>query len=395
VPRVLLLVPSFTYRAADFVQAAARLDTEVVIGSDRRQALAERMGDRALVVDCEDVDAGVAAIAELHARRPLDAVVAVDDQGVVVAAAAGASLGLRHNPPDAVRRTRDKAAMRVALAAAGVAQPDFVVVGPGQAPVAPGFPCVVKPTGLSASRGVIRADDDASLQIAAARVRAIAGDDGAPLVVERFVAGDEVALEGLLRSGRLEVLAVFDKPDPLDGPYFEETIYVTPSRRPTHAVAALAQQACDAIGLREGAVHAEARIDDAGRPWLLEVAGRSIGGLCARSLRFGAGISLEEVILRHALDMPLADLTRETTASGVMMLPIRTGGTLVRVGGVDAARELPGVAGVEITIPVGRPVVPLPEGDRYLGFVFARGDTPAAVEACLRQAEELIEVVVS
>jgi biotin carboxylase len=395
VPRVLLLVPSFTYRATDFVEAAARLGAEVVVGSDQRQALADAMGDRAVVVDFDDVAAGVAAIAELHARSPVAAVVAVDDRGVLVAASAAQRLGLQHNPPDAVARTRDKAAMRVALAAGGVRQPDFSVVGPGEAPVAPAFPCVVKPTGLSASQGVIRVDDPAALDATVDRVRAICGDPSAPVVIEAYVAGVEVAIEGLMRTGQLEVLAVFDKPDPLEGPYFEETIYVTPSRVDAPGAAALVQEACAALGLREGPVHAELRIDAEGTPWLLEVAARSIGGLCSRALRFGAGISLEEVILRHALGLALDDLTREQAASGVMMLPIARAGTLESVAGQEDAEGVPGIVGLEITIPNGRAVRPLPEGDRYLGFLFARADTPDAVERALRAAHDRLVVTVT
>ena len=256
--------------------------------------------------------------------------VAVDDQGVRVAALAAERLGLSGNPPEAAAATRDKAAMRRALAAAGVPQPEHRTVGPSDdsAAVAAevGLPCVVKPLSLSASRGVIRADDPRAAAAAAARVRAIlaeAGEDPeGPLLIERYVPGAEVAVEGLLRAGALEPLAVFDKPDALEGPYFEETIFTTPSRLPGEIVAAVTRttaDACAALGLREGPVHAELRVHG-GHVWMLELAARSIGGLCSRSLRFGVGVSLEEVILRHALGLPLGDLRREAAASGVMML---------------------------------------------------------------------------
>jgi biotin carboxylase len=259
---------------------------------------------------------------------------------------------------------------------------------------------VVKPVSLSGSRGVIRADDPAATDTAAARVRRIleqAGDDACgPLVVERFVDGDEVAVEGLVRAGRLEVLAVFDKPDPLDGPYFEETIYVTPSRKDPTVLAAITSRTADAIaalGLREGPIHAELRVsgDDV---FALEVAARSIGGLCSRALRFGAGVRLEELILRHALGLPHPGVGRESAASGVMMLPIPRAGVLAAVGGQDRARAVAGIAGLEITIHPRRPVQPLPEGDRYLGFLFARGATAAEVERSLRTAHGLLEIVI-
>ena len=358
------------------------------------------MGDRAVVVPLDNVYAAVETIAALHDRRSLDAVLAVDDQGLVVAAAASARLGLTHNPIDAVAATRDKAALRAGLAAAAVAQPDYRVVAPGQSVAAAaaqiGYPCVVKPVSRSGSQGVIRVDDGVEASAAAERVRAIVGP-GEPILVEGFVAGAEVAVEALLVDGVLEVLAVFDKPDPLDGPFFEETIYVTPSRQPALILASLAAtvaSAAAAVGLREGPVHAELRVGGDGRVVVIEVAARSIGGLCARALRFGAGVSLEEVIVRHAVGAGLDGLRRETQASGVMMLPIRAAGVLEKVSGQAEALAVDGVVGLEITIPPGRTVVPLPEGDRYLGFLFARGPTAADVELALRRAEAALDVVV-
>jgi biotin carboxylase len=370
-----------------------------VVASERRQALAGVMGHRALTVNCKNPDEAADSIARLAARKPLDAVVPVDDEGVLVAALAGQRLGLAHNPPDAAARSRDKAAMRRALEDAGVPQPEFRMAGP-DAEVAGlaaevGLPCVVKPVSLSGSRGVIRADDREAAVVAAKRVRAILADAGedpeAPLLVERYIPGDEVAVEGLLRGGTLEPLAVFDKPDPLEGPYFEETIYVTPSRLPPETLGAIVRMTADAaaaLELVEGPIHAELRTDG-GRAWVLELAARSIGGLCSRSLRFGVGVTLEEMILRHALGLPIDDLRRESAASGVMMIPIPRAGILEEVRGQDRARAVSGIAGLELTIGPGRQVKPLPEGDRYLGFLFARADGPEGVEQALRTAHGL------
>jgi biotin carboxylase len=402
VTRVLLVLPTATYRASDFIDAAARLGADVVVGSEHRQALSESMGDRAITLSLRQPLRAAAQIERLAARTPLDAVVAVDDGGTRAAALAAEWLGLRGNPPDAVERTRDKAAMRAAFAGAGVRQPDYRLAQPGddvaELARALGPPVVVKPLTLSMSRGVIRADDPDAAADAAVRVRSIlaeAGEDpAARLLVERFVPGAEVAVEGLMRDGRLELLAVFDKPDPLDGPYFEETIYVTPSRQETAPIERAAAAAARALGLREGPVHAELRLGR-GEPVVLELAARSIGGLCSRSLRFGLGMSLEEVILRHALDLPLNGIAREERAAGVMMLPIERAGELREVRGVEDARAVEGIGGVEITIPRGKPVVPLPEGDRYLGFIFAKGDTPEAVEAALREAHARLEVEIA
>jgi biotin carboxylase len=420
--RVLLLLPSGTYKAPDFLDAARRLGVDVVVASETEQTLADAMGDRALVVDLADPAGSAKKITDLAARTPLDAVVAVDDQGLLVAALAASALGLAANDPEAVRKTRNKAAMRAALGAAAVLrspdaypapqakfspallQPSFRVVARQEEVVVAaedvGWPVVVKPVSLSASRGVIRADDPEQASAAAARIRAILDGDGhppgEPILVEEYVPGEEVAVEGLLRGGQLEVLAIFDKPDPLTGPYFEETLYVTPSRLPAdvqEAVTRSATSAATAIGLSEGPVHAELRIDAQGRPWILELAARTIGGLCARTLRFAAGVTLEELVLRHALGLPI-DSRRERPAAGVMMLPIPRAGRLVAVHGQEEARAVPHITALEISIPPGGNVQPLPEGDRYLGFLFARGPTPAEVEAALRTAHAHLNVVI-
>jgi biotin carboxylase len=390
VARVLLVLPTATYRAPDFLDAAARLGAEVVVGSEHRQAMSESMGDRSVTLSLSQPEMAADQIERLAERAPLDAIVAVDDGGTRAAALAAARLGLRGNPPEAVARARDKAKMRAAFDHAGIPQPAWRV---GSDPEAVGFPCVLKPLTRSGSQGVIRADTPEEATAAAARIRALLEDEDAELLVERFAEGDEVAVEGLLHDGRLEVLAVFDKPDPLDGPYFEETIYVTPSRHPPEVLAQvhrLTAEAAEALGLTEGAIHAELRL---GPPiTVLELAARSIGGLCSRSLRFGLGVSLEELILRHALGLPLDHIRREELASGVMMLPIRTEGVLKDVRGQDEARATEHIAGLEISIPRGRPVTPLPEGDRYLGFLFAKAETPEQVEAALREAHGRLEV---
>lgn len=397
--RILLLLPTATYRAADFLAAAASLGVEVVVGSEQRQALDRSMGDRAVVVPMASPDAALKVIVALDQRTPLDAVLAVDDQGVVVAARAAQRLGLRHNSPDAVAGTRDKVVTRERLSAAELSQPSFRVIPVGADAVAAaneiGYPCVIKPVSRSASQGVIRVNDATETRSAAIRIRAMIGDCPEPLIVEQYVPGVEVAVEGVLVNGRLHVLAVFDKPDPLVGPYFEETIYVTPSRHDTDTLIELERitaRATEALGLREGPVHAELRISPTGMVTVLEIAARSIGGLCSRSLHFGGGVSLEEIIIRHALGMDLGAPRRKWLASGVMMLPIRSAGVLNRVSGQERARAVEGVIDVQISIPPGRPVVPLPEGDRYLGFIFARGVTAQEVEATLRRAESCLDV---
>jgi biotin carboxylase len=407
---LLLLVPTRSYREADFLAAAARLGVDVLVGSDLCHTVEERLGgaEGLVSLDYRHPDRAAERIAELAGSRPIAGVVPADDGTAVIAALACERLGLPHNPPAAARRAANKLLQREALAAAGVPVPGFALHaladGSDRAAAASPYPCVLKPLGLSASRGVIRADDPASFAAAFRRIEALLRRTRAErkpqegprdaILVERFVPGAEVALEGVLRGGRLEVLALFDKPDPLDGPFFEETLYVTPSRHPAalqREIADTVARGAAALGLAEGPVHAELRLPPADGPVVLEIAARSIGGLCARTLRFGAGVSLEEVIVAHAVGLPAASLAREALAAGVMMLPIPRAGILKRVSGLDAARAVRGVEDVVVTIPEGREVEPLPEGDAYLGFAFARGGTPAEVEAALRAALARLE----
>lgn len=406
----MLLLPTATYRATDFLGAARDLGVDVVVASERRQAMAETMGRRALVVPFDDPERAAALIVEAAREDPVDAVVAVDEAGVLPAALAASELGLPHNPPDAVALTRDKIRLRRHLSAAGVPQPDFAVVGPGDdvgtAASTVGLPCVVKAVELSASRGVLRAETRDEAVTAARRVREVlsVADTGAeappdpdgPLLVETYLPGDEVAVEGLVVGGRLEVLALFDKPEPMEGPTFEETLLVTPSRLPAEVrqeIRAVASRACEAIGLREGPVHAEVRVDD-GRVSVLELAARSIGGLCSRTLRFGTGMSLEEVILRHATGLPLHGVARERKAAGVYMLPVPRAGVLEEVRGTEEALAVDGIEGLELTTQPGSEVRPLPDSSRYLGFLFARGDERAEVEEALHAAVARLDIVV-
>jgi biotin carboxylase len=402
--RVLLLIPSRTYRTHDFMAAASRLGVDVVVGSEHRPALAGLMEGRQLRLDFDDAMGSTGRIVAFARTYPLDAVVAVDDTGTLLAASAAEALGLPHNPLDAVEAARDKARMRERFAAAGLLTPRFQTASIEADPHALAstlrYPSIVKPLDLSGSQGVVKVDDATGFPAAFDRVAAIVAacrrnGTRPSVLVEDFISGEEVAVEALLRAGELEVLAIFDKPDPLNGPFFEETIYVTPSRLPDEQQSAIHQtiaRAAQALGLTDGPIHAELRLNDGGI-WMLEIAARSIGGLCSRTLRFGSGISLEELILRHAAGLPMPPHDRERLAAGVMMLPIREAGRLRAVEGQAEAKQVPGIAGLVITIPPGEPLVPLPEGDRYLGFMFARGESPAAVEAALRQGHAELRVV--
>jgi len=398
--RVLLLIPTTTYRTEDFVAAAAKLDVEMVVASERPNVLEAALPDNLLTLDFADPLKAARSVADFARRHPVDAVVPVDDRTTVVGAAIAERLGLRSSSVEAVSTTRNKHRMREAFARAGVRSPRFILLNVADDPEAAAeratYPCVLKPTVLAGSRGVIRADDPAEFVAAFRRIEAILaesemaglGDGREEVLVEEFIPGREVALEGLLVGGELHVLALFDKPDPLDGPYFEETIYVTPSRLPEDvqaAIAAEARWAARALGLVEGPIHAELRVNEHGS-WVVEVAARTIGGLCSRTLRFGAGISLEELVIRHALGVELDSLERERRPAGVMMIPIPRGGVLRAVQGREDAAAVPGIEDVTISAHVGQELVPLPEGSRYLGFILARAESPDAVEAALRAA---------
>jgi biotin carboxylase len=401
---LLLLVPTTSYRLDDFRAAARRLEVPLVVGSDRCHRIEDTFGPEhdLLSLDYRHPERAAEQIAEAARARPIRGIVPASDPTAVIAALAAERLGLPHNPPAAARRAADKHASRVALRDAGLPVPAFALHDlrddPERAARTAPYPCVLKPLIFSASRGVIRADDPAGFVAAWRRIAALLHatkaerrprdeDAARQVLVESFVPGAEVAVEGLLRGGALEVLAVFDKPDPLDGPFFEETLYVTPSRHAPalqEAIVASVAAGARALGLAEGPVHAELRLPPSG-PVILEIAARSIGGLCSRTLRFGAGLTLEEVLVAHAMGLPLASVRREARAAGVMMLPIPRRGVLHGVAGLDAARAVPGVEDVVITVPEGHEVVPLPDGDSYLGFLFARAERPEDVERALRE----------
>ena len=398
-PRAVVVLPSTTYRARDFVLAAESLGIDLVVASEQPPPF--DMGNRYLQIDCGNPQQAAEQVAALGDDVPLDGLVAADDGGVLVVALAGNTLGLRANPVEAASATRNKHLMRDRLAAAEVLQPNYAVAATAddiaKAVSHVGFPLVLKPLDRSASQGVIRVDSHTHLMASVERVRKIIKDDSGtvPLMFEAYVPGEEVAVEGLVSDGELTVLAILDKPDTGTGPFFPETIMITPSRladRDRDECVRVAQAAITGLGLTHGPVHVEIRVDD-GRASVIEVAARSIGGLCSRSLNFGLmGTTLETLILRNAIGMDKPELRRESEASGVLMIPIPRSGRLKEVDGLDQCRAIPGVTGVEMTLKPGAELLAPPEGDRYLGFVFASGVTPDLVEEALRKAQATITV---
>ncbi len=402
-PRILLLLPAAGYANQDFMQAADRLGIELVTCADFCHRLAPAWGLPPLMsvpFDQPDVATPqVLAALEL----PVDAVLATDDHGLALAAQLNEKLGLPGNPVAAVAQLADKLRFRQLQQRAGLAYPAFHSLHDAQdmetAALAVGFPMVVKARRLNASRGVIRVNNRAELRSAVSQIqriqaRVLRDADELGLLVEAFIPGTEVALEGVMQSGRLRVLAVFDKPDPLNGPTFEETRYVTPSLHPADIqtqLAAAVRHACEAAGVREGPIHAEARINTQGI-WLLEIAPRGIGGLCGRILQATLGIGAAELTLRHAAGLPLPTTPQAKHAAGVMMIPIPATGLLKSVTGMAQARAVAHITGIDITAQPGQLIAPPPEGASYLGFIFSRADSPQAAADALLAAHAQLEI---
>jgi biotin carboxylase len=408
VARVLLLSTTTGYQLRSFDRAAAHVGVEIAFATDRCNQLEDPWRDRAVAIRFHDEVISLDAIVREDERTPFQAVIAVGDQPTVLAARVAQRLGLPGNTPGAAAASSNKRQARACFAAAGLLVPwNFTLLLHEDArecahDVRLRYPCVLKPIGLSGSRGVIRADTPEEFAAAFNRIRALltrvdvraarTGLEDAVLV-EDFIPGREFALEGVLTDGRLQVFAIFGKPDPLDGPFFEETIYVTPEELSDHERAVLVaaiHRACEALGLRHGPIHAECRLGPAGL-FVLEVASRPIGGLCSRAVRFDNHASLEEALLRHALGQDISHWNREAGASAVMMIPIPKRGRLKGVEGEAAARAVPLVEDVQITAKLDQLLEPLPEAGSYLGFIFARGATAAAVVGAVREAHARLE----
>lgn len=404
--RLLLLIPSRSYRAADFLKAAGQIGVEIITACDKRQTLEEIVPGKMLTLDFLDLERSVKEAVLFSEKYPFQAVVSADEDAIVLAAMISEALSLPHNPVSATKIARDKEQLRKRLSSHSVPSPSFQVysidTSPEELAREIDYPLVLKPTFLSASRGVIRANNHNELLKAFLFIKNLLKDPevkkqgGAAaekVLIEKYIPGIEVALEGLLQDKKLSCLALFDKPDPLHGPFFEETLYITPSRLSAdiqEEIIRCTQKGCEALGLSEGPIHAEIRVNDKG-PTMIEIAARSIGGLCARTLRFGTGLSLEEIILRHALRLPIHSLKRQQKSTGVMMIPLPKAGILEEVHGLDAAKRVKGIEEITITLLRGQNAIPLPEGRSYLGFIFARGETPDRVEAALREAHQKLE----
>jgi biotin carboxylase len=409
--RILLLSTTTGYQLRSFTDAARDLGVEIVYATDRCHALEDPWRDAAVPVRFHEEEASLQAITALAGDRPLDGVIAVGDRPVVLAARVAEALRLPGNPPQAARASGNKRLARERLNAAGLPGPAFVAAAASddidRLLPSVDYPAVVKPVGLSGSRGVMRVDSAGELRIAIARlsrllarpeVRAQRTGAEGDLLIERFVPGEEYAVEGVITDGTFTPLAIFDKPDPLDGPFFEETVYVTPSRAPSavqQEIVGTVARAVHALGLRHGPLHAECRVNPAG-VFMLEAAARPIGGLCSRVLRFGKDEtrSLEHVLLQHACGGGVEGARPAARAAAVMMMPIPRRGVFRGVQGEAAARAVPLVEDIQITARPDQLIEPLPEAGGYLGFIFARGPCPGDVEGAVRLAHSRMRVLI-
>ena len=405
-PRLLLVAPHSSYRIAPYLNAAQSLGVDVLVASTSEYSLVSAVAD-GLRIDLDQPKQALDAILAADHERNFIAVIATDDRAVNLAARVAERLNLSHNSPQAVQLTHRKDLARARLAEHGVPVPAFSRIDL-EADIATqattlNYPCVIKPLSLSGSRGVIRVDNTEQAVTAIKRIAKIVGelndaDEHRYLLVEDYLPGIEVAMEGMLHNGELQVLAIFDKPDPLEGPYFEETYYITPSRLPAPQQALITQrvgEACAAYGLRHGPVHAELRLNthkQKDEAWILEVAARTIGGQCAQLLKHGTGHGLEDLVIAHAIGKSLSPQD-STSAAGVLMIPIPKAGILRRVEGLTAARRVEHILDVEVYVREGYELIPLPEGAAYLGFIFAQADEPEQVEAALREAHEQLNFV--
>ena len=394
-PRILLIAPAQSYRIGAYVDAARALGMAVEIASPGRHSLMRELA-QGPQIDLHDPLRSLDSIAFAARSTPYVGIIPTDDATLELAAQAAARLGLSYNSVRSARLARRKDLARECLRQAGVPVPQHRVISLVRDPASQiddfTFPCVVKPLSLSASRGVIRANDPAQFVAACARIQPIIADQPDPfesshLLAEAYIEGEEVALEGFLSHGLLRVLALFDKPEPLRGPFFEETYYITPSRlswaiqRRIHARVA---DACAAYGLIEGPVHAELRIAG-GEAWILEVAGRTIGGECGSIFSLASSQSIEALVVASAVGRPPPAVGIEG-AAGVLMIPIPKPGMLRRCDGVAEASRVRHIQAVRISAPPGHELVTLPEGSSYLGFIFSRAETAAQAEAALREA---------
>jgi len=408
--RLLLLMTTSTYRASSYLDASKKLKINTIIGTDQPDILGHLNPGSSITLDYSKNDDSKKKIIEYTNNFPIKGVLAIDEETLILGAMVADSLGLICHSIESVSTTRSKYELRKILSEEGLRTPEFRLISSEENPdlisKSISFPCVMKPTFLSGSRGVIRANNREEFSNAYMRINKILDepatiirgkDEAKMILIEEYIPGKEIAVEGIIVNGDFLPLAIFDKPEPLDGPFFEETIYVTPSRLPESVQKKILEEtknASNAIHLFNGPVHAELRINDNGDPWVIDIASRTIGGKCSRAIKFSDEISLESIILSHVLGKELPSIVPISGSSGVMMIPIPKSGVLKKVLGKENALGIKGIEEIEISIPLGEKIVQLPEGDRYLGFIFATSDKSEVTEEILKKAHENLKFII-
>lgn len=404
---VLLLIPTQTYRAQDFIRGAQALGVNLIVASQKQQAMHRQMKQRTMVVNMDSPEIGASQIIEAAKQTSIDAIVSVDDKGLKTAALACQELGLRHISLESAGFVQDKISMRQKLRTVEITQPLMTTYLPGEnlsekVSEIGGFPVVSKPATLSGSIGVIRANSHLELAAAVESTLAIQINHGcspqSPIIIEQYLPGAEYAVDAIISNDSLKLLAFFEKPTPLVGPFFAESIYITPAQldhRTQHTALEMIDRARRGLEIKTGPIHAEIRIDDLGRIYLIEIAGRSIGGRCSRAIPFKGDVNLEELILAEALEIELPHYSLENQASGVFMMPVPKAGNLKSIAGLDAARKVPWIVSIDIAATIGADVLPIPYDCQYLGFIFAKAPSAKVAQNALEQAHKLIELEIS
>tara|TARA_B100000029_G_scaffold205290_1_gene203248 strand:- start:93 stop:1346 length:1254 start_codon:yes stop_codon:yes gene_type:complete len=405
---VILIIPSASYRTGPFMNAIKKLDLKVLVISDKSQVFSGKYPDNLIIINFNHWKDKSVEISKWAKNNGLKAVIGVDEESIVLAANLSNFLNVDHNSIESVLLTKNKYLMRTELKKTGLCSPWFKIFSIYESSNKIineiSFPCVIKPTFLSGSRGVMRVNTKKELSegiktlnelLSLDELRKRGGKQSDYIMIEEYIPGKEVAIEGIVSEGKLTMLAIFDKPELLEGPTFEETIIVTPSvltKKIQYSLLETLQVVVKALGIVKGPVHAEARINKNGN-YILECASRSIGGLCSKVLEFQGGISLEELILRSYLGRNIEKSKLIGNARGVMMMPTEKKGILKEIGGVKDALVVNGVTDLQITVKPGEKLQPLPKGDRYLGFIFAEGNDQEFVINALKNAWSKIEIV--
>ena len=405
---VILIIPSASYRTGPFMNAIKKLDLKVLVISDKSQVFSGKYPDNLIIINFNHWKDKSVEISKWAKNNGLKAVIGVDEESIVLAANLSNFLNVDHNSIESVLLTKNKYLMRTELIKTGLCSPWFKIFSIYESSNKIineiSFPCVIKPTFLSGSRGVMRVNTKKELSegiktlnelLSLDELRKRGGKQSDYIMIEEYIPGKEVAIEGIVSEGKLTMLAIFDKPELLEGPTFEETIIVTPSvltKKIQYSLLETLQVVVKALGIVKGPVHAEARINRNGN-YILECASRSIGGLCSKVLEFQGGISLEELILRSYLGRNIEKSKLIGNARGVMMMPTEKKGILKEIGGVKDALVVKGVTDLQITVKPGEKLQPLPKGDRYLGFIFAGGNNQEFVINALKNAWSKIEIV--